>query len=72
MSVPNFSATIDHFATRLAAEHREMARIWLERLEKVLELAARDVFPTHQNGQWSHDPAKPPTVRYRELGAEDK
>jgi signal transduction histidine kinase len=48
MSVPNFAATVDHFASRLAAEHTSLARLWLERLDQLLDVDKRDVFPTHQ------------------------
>jgi signal transduction histidine kinase len=48
MSVPNFAATVDHFASRLAAEHAALAMLWLERLDQLLDVDTRDVFPTHQ------------------------
>lgn len=48
MSPRNFDATIHHFATRLAAEHTTLARAWLERLDALLDVDRRDVFPTHQ------------------------
>jgi signal transduction histidine kinase len=48
MPVPNFSATVDHFATRLAADHRILATAWLERLDTLLAVEKRDVFPSHQ------------------------
>ena len=48
MPVPNFSATVDHFASRLAADHRILATLWLERLDALLAVEKRDVFPSHQ------------------------
>jgi len=48
MSVPNFSATVEHFASRLAAEHKMLAMTWLERLNELLSVDRTDVFPTHQ------------------------
>jgi len=48
MPVPNFAATVDHFASRLAADHTALARVWLERLDQLLSVEKRDVFPTHQ------------------------
>ena len=48
MPVPNFAATVDHFASRLAADHTALARLWLERLDQLLSVEKRDVFPTHQ------------------------
>ena len=48
MPVPNFSATVDHFASRLAADHRVLATLWLERLDALLAVEKRDVFPSHQ------------------------
>ena len=44
----HFDATINHFANRLAAEHTALARAWLERLDVLLDVDRRDVFPTHQ------------------------
>ncbi len=48
MPVPNFTATVDHFASRLAADHRILATLWLERLDALLAVEKRDVFPSHQ------------------------
>ncbi len=48
MTVPNFAATVEHFASRLAAEHSTLAMLWLERLDRLLDVQKRDVFPTHQ------------------------
>ena len=48
MSVPNFAATVDHFASRLAADHTALAKVWLERLDQLLDVEKRDVFPSHQ------------------------
>lgn len=48
MSAPNFAVTVEHFASRLAANHATLAARWLERLDALLEVDRRDVFPTHQ------------------------
>jgi signal transduction histidine kinase len=48
MPVPNFAATVEHFSARLAADHTALARLWLDRLEQILDVEKRDVFPTHQ------------------------
>jgi signal transduction histidine kinase len=48
MSDQNFDATVEHFASRLAADHAVLARVWLERLDQLLDVEKRDVFPTHQ------------------------
>lgn len=44
----HFDATLTHFANRLAAEHTTLAKAWLERLDALLDVDRRDVFPTHQ------------------------
>jgi signal transduction histidine kinase len=48
MTVPNFAATVEHFASRLAADHTALARLWLERLDQLLDVEKRQVFPSHQ------------------------
>ena len=48
MNPRHFDATIHHFATRLAAEHTTLSRAWLERLDGLLDVDRREVFPTHQ------------------------
>lgn len=48
MSVPNFAATVEHFSSRLSTDHAVLARLWLERLDQLLTVEKRDVFPTHQ------------------------
>jgi signal transduction histidine kinase len=48
MPARHFDATITHFANRLAAEHTALAKAWLERLDALLDVDRRDVFPTHQ------------------------
>jgi signal transduction histidine kinase len=48
MHAPNFAETLDHLASRLVAEHTALAAGWLERLEELLSVDARDVFPGHQ------------------------
>jgi len=48
MTTPNFSATVHHLAARLTAEHATLALAWLERLDQLLDVDRRDVFPTHQ------------------------
>jgi hypothetical protein len=44
----DFAATVEHFASRLAAEHVALAALWLERLHQVLDVARAEVFPTPQ------------------------
>jgi signal transduction histidine kinase len=39
--------TIDRFSHRLAEEHTTLAAQWLRRLEEVIDVDAREVFPTH-------------------------
>lgn len=48
MSAQNFASTINHFASRLTAEHTPLSRAWLDRLDQLLEVDRRDVFPSHQ------------------------
>ena len=48
MTVPNFAVTVEHFASRLAVEHTALAMLWLERLDQLLDVERREVFPTHQ------------------------
>jgi len=48
MTSPHFSASVHHFAVRLTAEHTTLAQAWLERLDQLLDVDRRDVFPTHQ------------------------
>lgn len=48
MTTLDVSATIDHLAARLADDHRELAHRWLERLDQLLTVEPREVFPTHQ------------------------
>ncbi|MGE0813999.1 MAG: sensor histidine kinase [Vicinamibacterales bacterium] len=48
MTRRRFDATITHFATRLAAEHRTLARAWLDRLETLLDVERGHVFPSPQ------------------------
>ena len=47
MSAPHFSATVEHFATRLDADHMALAALWLEQLDRVIDVDKRDVFPSH-------------------------
>lgn len=47
MSVPHSSATVEHFAARLDADHAALAALWLERLDQVLAVDTREVFPSH-------------------------
>lgn len=44
----HFDGTINHFASRLSAEHRALAQAWLERLDGLLDVDRQDVFPSHQ------------------------
>ncbi|MEZ5291065.1 MAG: HAMP domain-containing sensor histidine kinase [Vicinamibacterales bacterium] len=48
MTRRRFDATINHVASRLAAEHRTLAKAWLERLEALLDVDRGQVFPTPQ------------------------
>ena len=43
-----FSATIEHFATRLSSEHATLAARWLARLDEILDVQTRQIFPTPQ------------------------
>jgi len=48
MPAEQHSATVEHFALRLSSNHAELAAVWLERLDQLLEVDARQVFPSHQ------------------------
>ena len=48
MTAPSFAATVEHFASRLSTDHTALALLWLERLDDLLDVEKRDVFPTHQ------------------------
>jgi signal transduction histidine kinase len=48
MSALSFADTVEHFASRLAADHTALAQTWLERLDQLLDVEKRDVFPTPQ------------------------
>ena len=48
MTAPSFAATVEHFASRLSTDHTVLALVWLERLDDLLDVEKRDVFPTHQ------------------------
>lgn len=41
------TATVEHYAQRLADEHTALAAQWLARLDEVLDVDVRQVFPTH-------------------------
>jgi signal transduction histidine kinase len=41
------TATVDHLAARLADQHTALAAQWLARLDEVLDVDVRQVFPTH-------------------------
>ena len=41
------TATVDHLAARLADQHTALAAQWLVRLDDVLDVDVRQVFPTH-------------------------
>jgi signal transduction histidine kinase len=47
MSAPQFSATVEHFASRLDAEHTRLAAVWLGRLDEVIDVERGEVFPSH-------------------------
>lgn len=48
MTVPGTFDTVDHLAARLASEHTGLAQRWLERLERLLLVEPREVFPSPQ------------------------
>jgi signal transduction histidine kinase len=48
MPAEQFSDTVEHFAVRLSSSHAVLAAIWLERLDQLLDVEARQVFPSHQ------------------------
>ena len=48
MTVPKAFDTFDHLAARLASEHTGLAQRWLERLEELLLVEPREVFPSPQ------------------------
>jgi signal transduction histidine kinase len=48
MHAPSFGDTVEHLASRLAADHTALAQTWLERLDHLLDVEKRDVFPTPQ------------------------
>ena len=41
------TTTVEHFAARLADQHRELAAQWLMRLDEVIDIDVRQVFPSH-------------------------
>lgn len=41
------TTTVEHFAARLAEQHTALAAQWLVRLDEVLDVDVRQVFPTH-------------------------
>jgi signal transduction histidine kinase len=45
--VSRLAATVEHFSARLADEHTALAGQWLVRLDEVLDVDVRQVFPTH-------------------------
>ena len=47
MPAPSFLTTVEHLASRLAAEHTVLASEWLERLRLILDVERRDVFPSN-------------------------
>ncbi|MEZ5284599.1 MAG: hypothetical protein R2712_07290 [Vicinamibacterales bacterium] len=44
--MPDLSTTVEHLAGRLEAEHRAIAARWLERLQELLPVSTREIFPT--------------------------
>lgn len=48
MAHANYSVTLQHLSARLTAEHATLAQAWLERLNELLDVGRREVFPTHQ------------------------
>ena len=48
MPAEQYLDTVEHFALRLSSNHSVLAAVWLERLDQLLEVEARQVFPSHQ------------------------
>jgi signal transduction histidine kinase len=48
MPTEQYFDTVEHFAVRLSSNHSVLAAVWLERLDQLLEVEARQVFPSHQ------------------------
>jgi signal transduction histidine kinase len=48
MPAEQYLDTVEHFALRLSSNHSVLAAAWLERLDQLLEVEARQVFPSHQ------------------------
>ena len=48
MPAEHYFDTVEHFALRLSSNHSVLAAVWLERLDQLLEVEARQVFPSHQ------------------------
>lgn len=47
MSASQFSETVEHFASRLDADHTRLAAVWLGRLDDVIDVERGEVFPSH-------------------------
>jgi signal transduction histidine kinase len=48
MTIPDAFETVEHLSARLAEEHTTLAQRWLERLETLLLVEPREVFPSPQ------------------------
>jgi signal transduction histidine kinase len=48
MPTEQYLDTVEHFARLLSSNHSVLAAVWLERLDQLLEVEARQVFPSHQ------------------------
>jgi signal transduction histidine kinase len=48
MARQHLASTVEHLSSRLADEHRTLARLWLERLDDLLAVDRQDVFPSSQ------------------------
>ncbi len=48
MPAEQYVDTVEHFARSLSSNHSVLAAVWLERLDQLLEVEARQVFPSHQ------------------------
>jgi signal transduction histidine kinase len=48
MPTEQYLDTVEHFARLLSSNHSVLAAVWLERLDQLLEVEPREVFPSHQ------------------------
>ena len=48
MKTEQYAHTVEYFAERLSANHAVLATNWLQRLDRLLDVETRDVFPSHE------------------------